>query len=120
MADWNPLLLAIAFKKLDIVRYFTAELKISVKEAAVKPVSSAEPTEDELTENSIFGLYLTIVNKDLPMFKELWNYNPMAWEEHQFHAVVKHLIAQKWTQGLQEIFKSLTTEMLFTCLSFDA
>jgi hypothetical protein len=23
MADWNPLLLAIAFKRLDIVHYFT-------------------------------------------------------------------------------------------------
>lgn len=35
--QWSPLLLAVAFKRLTIVRYFLEELKISVRHAA-RPV----------------------------------------------------------------------------------
>lgn len=41
MADWNPMLVAIAFKRTDIVRYFIQELKISVKLACRDPTLPA-------------------------------------------------------------------------------
>lgn len=37
MSEWNPVLIAIAFKRLDIVRYFNQELKISLKQACKDP-----------------------------------------------------------------------------------
>jgi hypothetical protein len=50
MADWNPFLLAVAYKKIDIVRYFTEELKVSVKHAGIKPgdamISPAQQSVD--------------------------------------------------------------------------
>jgi hypothetical protein len=42
MAEWNPLLLAIAFKRLDIVRYLTSELSISVRHAGSRPGDLAQ------------------------------------------------------------------------------
>ena len=30
-ADWNPLLIAIAARKIDVVQYFLGELKISLR-----------------------------------------------------------------------------------------
>ena len=37
MAEWNPVLVAIAFKRVDIVKYFIQELKISMKLACLNP-----------------------------------------------------------------------------------
>lgn len=37
LSEWNPLLLAVAFKRLDIVRYFVNELKISLRLALRDP-----------------------------------------------------------------------------------
>ena len=42
MATWNPLLLAIAHKKLDVVRYFLYELKISLSAFGRAPDDSGE------------------------------------------------------------------------------
>lgn len=44
MAEWNPLLVAIAYKKLDILRYFTQQLKISVRQFARSPSDETELT----------------------------------------------------------------------------
>jgi hypothetical protein len=37
MENWNPVLHAVAFKRVDIVRYFIHELKISLKLAMRDP-----------------------------------------------------------------------------------
>ena len=37
MDKWNPLLIAIALKKIDIVRYFLHDLKIALRHAGRKP-----------------------------------------------------------------------------------
>lgn len=39
MENWNPLLLAIAYKRIEIVHYFTKELKIALRHAGKKPGS---------------------------------------------------------------------------------
>ena len=38
MDQWSPLLIAIANKKLDVVRYFLHDLKISLRHAALPSV----------------------------------------------------------------------------------
>ena len=37
MKEWNPLLVAIAFKRAEIVRYLLQELKISFRHASRDP-----------------------------------------------------------------------------------
>jgi hypothetical protein len=37
MKDWNPLLVAIAFKRVEIVRYLLQDLKISFRHASRDP-----------------------------------------------------------------------------------
>jgi len=118
MSEWNPLLLAIAFKKLDIVRYFTSELNISIRQAGKKPANESDLSEDQLLDSQIFSLTLAIANKDLPMFSELWSVNFSAWEESHLSKVLAHLIASKWTQGLQALFRSFTTETLFSSQNY--
>lgn len=48
MADWNPLLLAVAFKKLDIVKYFLHDLLIPLRLAGSKTFNFADHTEDQI------------------------------------------------------------------------
>lgn len=44
MSEWNPVLLAVAFKRVEIVRYFVHDLKISMRVALRDPM--AGPLED--------------------------------------------------------------------------
>lgn len=37
MAEWNPLLLAVAMKKMDIVRYLLNDLKIALRHHGKNP-----------------------------------------------------------------------------------
>jgi hypothetical protein len=68
MAEWNPFLLAVAFKKVDIVRYFTQELKVAARIAGRKPGTSEESVTWEVrVEAELFALGLAIQNKDLAM-----------------------------------------------------
>jgi hypothetical protein len=113
MAEWNPLLLAIAFKRLDIVRYFSSELKISVRHGSSKPGDLTQLNSSERVEAEIFGLLLTIANKDAAMFSELLTTNYTAWEQTHVDSLLRHLIEAKWNQGLTALFKSYTTETLF-------
>jgi hypothetical protein len=38
MEEWNPLLVAIAFKKLDIVRYFLEDMSLGLALAGKSPI----------------------------------------------------------------------------------
>ncbi len=75
MKDWNPLLLAIAFKRVEIVRYLIQDLKISLKLATRDPTIEPIPAKATLSfqhvslerSNKIFGLHLAIINRDLAM-----------------------------------------------------
>ena len=68
MAEWNPFLLAVAFKKVEIVRYFTQELKVAARIAGRKPASYEESMTWEMrVESELFALSLAIANKDLSM-----------------------------------------------------
>jgi hypothetical protein len=75
MKEWNPLLLAIAYKRVEIVRYLIQDLKISFRMGTRDP--TVEPVAAQATasyshvsldpSNQLFGLHLAIINRDLPM-----------------------------------------------------
>lgn len=47
MANWNPLLVAIALKKIDIVRYFLYELKIALRHFGKIPGEEGGATAEQ-------------------------------------------------------------------------
>lgn len=100
-ADWNPLLLAIGYKKLEIVRYLVQELHVSVRQWTRKPNTPFSLNDDEFIDTQMFAFKLIIANKDVAMLKELWNVNFMAWEEPHMQKLFEMLVAQKWTEGLK-------------------
>jgi hypothetical protein len=51
------------------------------------------------------------------MLVQLWK-DSTAWNEYHLLRVVKQLAADKWLQGLQEVLKSYTTEIIYNSLSF--
>ena len=75
MKEWNPLLLAIAYKRVEIVRYLIQDLKVSFRMGTRDPTieQSAEKSSVSYSQvsleraNKIFGLHLAIINRDLPM-----------------------------------------------------
>jgi len=75
MKDWNPLLVAIAFKRVEIVKYLIQDLKVSSKLATRDPTIEQIPAHASISyqhvslerANKIFGLHLAIINRDLPM-----------------------------------------------------
>lgn len=69
MASWNPLLVAIAFRKIDIVRYLLQHLKLSLRWTSVCENVNSE----DVYEKEAFGLCLAVANKDLSMLRELWS-----------------------------------------------
>lgn len=117
MADWNPLLVAIAHKKTDIVRYFLYYHKIALKHAGKYPGEVPEGL-DNLADAQIFSIKITIANKDLNLFRELWN-DFTAWDEQHMRALFKALVHEHWKEGLNEFFKSYTTDVIFNSLMFE-
>ncbi len=61
MKNWNPLLVAIAFKKIDIVRYLLNELNISLKMGGWNPDSQEGA---DMAEAECFALKIAVKNKD--------------------------------------------------------
>ena len=49
MKDWNPLLLAIAFKRVEIVRYLIQDLKVSLKLATRDPTIEPIPAKASIS-----------------------------------------------------------------------
>jgi hypothetical protein len=85
MADWNPLLVAIAFKQIEIVKYFLYDMHASLRVFGSKPAQTEHTyIESELAARQSFCLTLAVANKDAVMFNELWS-NNLAWNnEHHF------------------------------------
>lgn len=73
MVDWNPLLVAIAYKRLEIVRYFLHDHRVAIRHAGKKPGSAAPLTAQESADQQVYCLLIAISNKDIPMLQELWN-----------------------------------------------
>ena len=113
MKDWNPLLLAIAYKRVEIVRYLIQDLKVSFKLATRDPTIEPIPANATISyqhisferSNKIFGLHLAIINRDLPMLEELWNKSSLCpyWEKDHLNSLIHELSFASdkgWPQGL--------------------
>lgn len=113
MTSWNPLLVAIAYKRLDIVRYFLQEMHIALRHFGKSPDAPAGSSAEEMAASQVYSLLLAIYNKDLKMFADLWNVYT-AWDETHLQRVIQELVKEKWHQGLLQILRSQNTEILFS------
>lgn len=71
--EWNPLLLAIAYKHTDIVRYLLDEIHVSLINLGRVPFSNNFWSDEQYSDET-FSVKLAIANKDTNMLSELWNY----------------------------------------------
>lgn len=117
MSNWNPLLIAIAFKKVEIVRYFLADKQIALSWAGRAP---------DGTQDHTFALKLAIINQDLPMLVELWaGAQYQAWDHVHFQWLLKQLILEHhWAKGFTAVMNGSgkdsawkTTESILGSLS---
>lgn len=100
MANWNPVLLAIAYKKLDILRYFTSELNVGIRHTTQEPEGdSTQFAQEDFEAKEAFSLMIAIANKDIKTFNALWD-DYTAWSKEHLVRVVKQLVHEKWVQGL--------------------
>jgi hypothetical protein len=100
-AQWNPLLVAIANRKLEIVRYLTNDVKISVA----------------ATGELMLALNIVVANQDLAILTELWTPSALHWGTEHLTQLVKIVSEAKWVQGLAFVLKSELTAALFRSLS---
>lgn len=71
-SNWNPLLLAIAYKRADIVRYLLDEIHVSLINLGRVPFSNKYFSDEQYSDET-FSVKLAIANKDTQMLAELWN-----------------------------------------------
>lgn len=114
--EWNPLLIAIASKKIDVVQYFLGDLHISLRHLGKSPVDADGFTEAAAVNEQVFCLLIAIANKDIHMLRELWSHYT-AWDYLHLEHLAEILIKDKWGTGLNEVLKSYTTEVIFNSLT---
>ncbi len=112
MKNWNSLLVAVAFKRIDVVRYLLNDACVSLKMAGRNP-DAAEDADNVATE--CFVLQIAAKNTDLTMLSELWS-NFQAFDVPHLEHIVEHLIAAGWGAGLKSLLESYTTDVLFSSL----
>ena len=73
---WNPMLYALVFKKLSIVRYLIEGVKANAKLCLRDPAHSGEYSEvspQYEVRSKCFAVLVAIENQDLPMLQYLLN-----------------------------------------------
>jgi hypothetical protein len=96
---WNPLLVAISHKKLDVVQYFLGELKISLRQMGKRPIDDDILSDEIAAEAHTYCLQIAIATKDLLMLEELWGHYT-AWDVLHLKKIIEIIIEERWGQGL--------------------
>eukprot|EP00347_Sterkiella_histriomuscorum_P007709 403347865 len=118
MANWNPVLLAIAYKKLDILRYFTSDLNVAIRHTTQEPEIEKSFFPEDQEAQEAFGLMLAIANKDAKTFSALWD-DFTSWSKEHLVRVVQQVVQEKWVVGLQTILGSYTTDVIYNALTHE-
>ena len=115
MAAWNPLLVAVASKKLDIVKYFLNDLQIAIVSAGRAPDGSLDAR---------FILQVAAYTQDAAILGELWaGSQNQHWTADHLKWVIRVLLAEaKWPAGFDLLLRASTknpapfavTEAIFT------
>jgi hypothetical protein len=64
-----------------------------------------------------FGLELAIRNRDIQMFKYLWNEHPDRYDERHFSYILATMLQDHWDVGLGMVFRAKTSHVIFRSLA---
>jgi len=112
LADWNPLLVAIAFKQAEIVDYFATQMRISLKQAGTYPRGSTK------IEDEIFCLKMALKFDSYECFGALWAVFE-AWDLPHFQEMLQICVENEDAVGLNALLDSYTADVIFSSLSFE-
>eukprot|EP00347_Sterkiella_histriomuscorum_P021260 403334633 len=117
---WNPLMYALVFKHLNIVRYLIEECKVNAKLCLRDPAHSGEYSEvspQYEVRSKCFAVLVAINNKDLKMLNFLLNNLHQLWSYHELEVILQELNSfqdqSEVNQYLDLILKSRTFESIF-------
>ena len=119
-AEWNPLLLAIASRHLNVVKVICEKVKSFHRLNCLSRPYDLETQKrivfdhNKRLKRECFGLKLAVLNKDEEIFKYLWskNENRILWNLGHFFYLMKILVKSNWEQGLRLLVGSTTSKVL--------
>jgi len=111
MANWNIFLIAVAHGKVELVKYLIDTHKVSVRQAGQEPGAQGPEAEG-------FCLKLAVKNQDQAMLSELWG-SFVSWDIAHLELLMQWIIEEKWGAGLKVVLPSYTTDVLFSCQTFE-
>jgi hypothetical protein len=125
--DWNPLIFAIFYGRLEIVKYFCESELVSVRNCLTTPfiiVKEGSELDDANEEEyfikektEVFVLVLCIMVELKEIFAYLWTKCAYIWNEIHLILLANYLYDAKWTDGLAAFFTSPQTHQLFASMS---
>mmetsp|Transcript_40850 Transcript_40850/g.30066 ORF Transcript_40850/g.30066 Transcript_40850/m.30066 type:complete len:152 (+) Transcript_40850:2448-2903(+) len=114
--DWNPLIFAIFYRKLDILKYLCENKSVYVRNCLLAPFlieteddefCSEEKFVQEKTE--IFCLVIALMIQDVHVFAFLWNKCAFIWNEVHMVLLANCIFDSVWQDGLASFFESANT-----------
>jgi hypothetical protein len=121
--NWNALLFAIYYNKMDVVKYYANESSINFRLAMADPEereSEEKEFENQNGEFELFGIKLAIHKRNKEMLDFLWNTNNRVWGLEHFEAVADLINNISWMEGLKVFLRSKTSMNMFIDLPFKA
>jgi hypothetical protein len=91
---WNPLLYALVFKHLNIVRYLIEEVKVNAKLCLRDPIHSGESSEVSPTfkeRSKVFSILVVFFNKDQETLNYLLNRLTQLWSPNEIEIVLQEI-----------------------------
>lgn len=91
---WNPLLFALAFKQLHIVKYFIEDLHVNAKLCLRDPFYSGENDQVSPTyevRSKCFAVLVSMYNEDLEFLDYLVNNLHYLWSAYELEMMLQEL-----------------------------
>lgn len=124
--EWNPLIFAIFYQKLDIVKYFCNNLRVYVRNCLISPFlfdPNAELNEEIGDEkfvkfqSDLYALVLTVMLKNGPIMEFIWNTCSYIWSEMHLILLTNYLFESKWVDGILILFRSKATQQIIMSMN---
>lgn len=113
MDNWNPLHIAVAFKRTELVRYLIEDVKVSLRLFGGKPLDANASSN---VETETFALWLAVSNKDTATLEELLSHY-RAWDIEHLTQALKYIATDRWTTGVSYVLNSHAAKTIFSSLS---
>ena len=115
--DWNPLIFAVFYQRLDIVTYFYESDSVYVRNCLSNPFiietdEDAEGMEEEKfiqEKTEVFVLVLCIMLHNKEIFKYLWRKCAYMWNDVHLIVLTYFIFESQWTEGIRVLFASANT-----------